>query len=100
MRNQSKHADPSIIRHYLLLPSFEWGISDFHLDVIRPIIKKYQPTVGFSLEEAKNASRVTVVGGEDVFSETILNQLRAAGITVNRVDEDGTNIASVITTLL
>jgi hypothetical protein len=98
-QNQSKHADPSIIRHYLLLPSFEWGISDFHLDIIRPIIKKYQPTVGFSLEEAKNAKRVTVVGGEEMFSETILNQLRATGITVNRIDEDGTNIASVIATL-
>jgi hypothetical protein len=99
VRNQPKQADPSLIRHYLLLPSFEWGISDFHLDVIRPIIKRYQPTVGFSLEEAKNARRVTVVGGEEVFSEAILNQLRAAGITVNRIEENGTNIASVIATL-
>ena len=44
-------------------------------------------------------ARVTVVGGEEVFSETILNQLRADGITVNRIDEDGTNIASIIATL-
>jgi hypothetical protein len=99
VHNQPKNVNPSIIRHYLLLPSFEWGISDYHLDVIRPIIKKFQPTVGFSLEEAKNAKRVTVIGGEDEFSETILNQLRAAGIAVNRIDEDGTNIASVLATL-
>ena len=94
-------------RNYIILASFLALVllfplldrNDFHLDVIRPIIKKYQPTVGSSLEEAKNARRVTVVGGEEVFSENILNQLRAAGITVNRINEDGTNIASVIATL-
>ena len=87
------------IRHYLLLPSYEWGISDYHLDIIRPIIKKLQPTVGFSLEEARNAHRVTVIGGEHAFTEELLNQLRGVGIIVNRVSEDGTNIASVLATL-
>jgi hypothetical protein len=85
------------IRHYLLLPSYEWGISDYHIDLIRPIIKKYQPTVGFSLAEAHNARRVTVIGGEQAFSEESLSQLRAAGILVERVQEDGTNIASLLT---
>ncbi len=87
------------IRHYLLLPSYEWGISDYHLDIIRPIIKKHQPTVGFSLEEARNAKRVTVIGGEHAFTEESLNQLRGEGIIVNRVSEDGTDIASVLATL-
>ncbi len=87
------------IRHYLLLPSYEWGISDYHLDIIRPIIKKHQPTVGFSLEEARNAHRVTVIGGEHAFTEESLNQLRGVGIIVNRVSEDGTDIASVLATL-
>jgi hypothetical protein len=85
------------IRHYLLLPSYEWGISDYHIDLIRPIIKKFQPTVGFSLAEAQNARRVTVIGGEQAFSEESLGSLRAAGILVERVSEDGTNIASLLT---
>lgn len=97
--NQPPKTASSCIRHYLLLPSYDWGISDYHLDIMRPIIKKFQPTVGFSLEEAKNARRVTVIGGEKLYSETSLNHLRAAGITVNRIDEDGTNIASVLATL-
>ena len=96
---QSPQTTSSYIRHYLLLPSYEWGISDYHLDIIRPFIKKYQPTVGFSLDEAKNAKRVTVIGGEQAFSEASLNQLRAAGILVKRIDENGTDIASLITTL-
>ncbi len=87
------------IRHYLLLPSYEWGISDYHLDIIRPIIKKHQPTVGFSLEEASNARQVTVIGGEHAFTEESLNQLRGVGIIVHRVNEDGTDIASVLATL-
>jgi len=88
-----------VIRHYLLLPSFEWGISDYHLDIIRPLVKKWQPTIGFSIEEAQNAQRVTVLGGEEKFSEESLNQLRTGGILVERLNEDGTDIASVLATL-
>jgi hypothetical protein len=28
------------IKHYLLLPGFEWGISDWYLEIIRPFVKK------------------------------------------------------------
>jgi hypothetical protein len=86
------------IRHYLLLPSYEWGVSDYHLDIIRPFIKKHQPTIGFSLEEAQHAQRVTVLGGEEAYSEESLNQLRAAGAIVKRIDENGMNIATRLTT--
>jgi hypothetical protein len=89
-----------IIRHYLLLPSYEWGISDYHLDIIRPFIKKYQPTIGFSLEETRNAQRVTVIGGEHAFTENSLNQLRQHGIQVERIPENGTNIASLLADIL
>ena len=50
-------------------PILPAGISDFHLEIIRPIIKKYQPTIGFSLEEARQAQRVSVIGGPAAFSE-------------------------------
>jgi hypothetical protein len=100
----SEQTPPSLdeshkIRHYLLLPSYEWGISDFHLDIIRPFIKKHQPTVGFSLSEARNAQRVTVIGGEHAFTEESLNQLRNIGIQVERIQDNGTNIATLLATL-
>jgi hypothetical protein len=98
IKQKSQPKTPNI-NHYLLLPSYDWGISDYHLDIIRPIIKKMQPTVGFSLEEAKNAKRVTVFGGEEAFSERSLNKLRAAGIRVERIKDDGTDIASILATL-
>lgn len=80
--------------HYLLLPSFEWGVADWHLNITRPFIKRHQPTVGFSLEEALQAEQVTVVGGEEHFSEKQLTYLRNQGCLVRRIDGDGTEIAS------
>jgi len=95
-RQENHPKQDRTINHYLLLPSYEWGVTDFHLDLIRPIIKKFQPTIGFSLEEARNARRVTVIGGEQIYSDESLGQLRAIGIQVERIKEDGTNIASLI----
>lgn len=82
------------IAHYLLLPSYEWGIPDYHLDAIRPFIRNHQPTVGFSIEEAAQAKRVTVIGSEDEYPEKELRELRAKGCVVDRVDSDGTTLAS------
>lgn len=84
------------IGHYLLLPSFEWGIADWHLNVTRPFIKRHKPTVGFSLEEAGQAEQVTVVGGSEHFSEEDISRLRSQGCLVRRVEGDGTKIASLL----
>ncbi len=82
------------IGHYLLLPHYEWGIADWHLEVIRPFIKKYTPTIGFSLAEATHAGRVTVIGDQNSYSDEDLNMLRNAGCIVERISGDGTSIAT------
>ncbi len=89
-------ANPSrpVISHYLLLPTYEWGVSDWHLEIIRPFVKKYQPTIGFSIEEASRAARVTVVGGPQTFSDKTIEQLRSGGCQVERISGDGTSIAT------
>jgi len=81
------------IAHYLLLPSFDGSISDYYLDLIRPILKKYKPTFGFSITEASQAKRVTIMGGPEIYPEEIIHQLRAKGCIVHRIDETGTLIA-------
>lgn len=83
-----------LLQHYLLLPAYEWGVADWHLDVVRGFIKKNQPTVGFSLAEASLASRVTVIGGPDLFAEDDLETLRLNGCFVERIEGDGTSIAT------
>ncbi len=82
------------IAHYLLLPVYEWGIHDWHLDIVRPFIEKNHPTVGFSIMEACLAARVTVVGGVQAFPEETLEVLRSAGCHVERIIADGTVIAT------
>ncbi len=90
----SKGGADFLFTHYLLLPTFDWGVADWHLEVTRAFIKKHQPTIGFSLAEARRAAQVTVLGGEENFSTADLNQLRNRGCLVRRVDGDGTKIAS------
>jgi hypothetical protein len=90
----SKGPGETRFTHYLLLPSFEWGVADWHLNITRPFIKRHRPTVGFSLEEALQAEQVTVIGGEEHFSEKQLTYLRNQGCLVRRVEGDGTKIAS------
>lgn len=82
------------IAHYLLLPTYEWGIADWHLEVIRPFVKKYQPTIGFSVSEASMAARVTVVGNEQVFPDSLIARFRMGGAIVERVSGSGTSIAT------
>ncbi|NMC52793.1 MAG: hypothetical protein GYA48_04070 [Chloroflexi bacterium] len=84
------------IQHYLLLPVQEWGIAEWHLEVIKPFVRKHKTTIGFSLKEAVLASKVTVIGSEDVFPEKVLNQLRSTGCQVERIQGDGTTIATIL----
>jgi hypothetical protein len=82
------------ISHYLLLPEYDWGISPWHLEVALPFVRKYRPTIGYSLEEAKNATFVTVVMDEDVFSADSMDILKKAGCKVVVIHGDGTEIAA------
>lgn len=85
------------IHHYLLIPTYDWGIADWHLEIIRPFVKKYRPVVGFSIDEARLAREVTVIGNAHSFSEEQLNQLRNSGCKVRRISGDGTSIATQLT---
>lgn len=82
------------ISHYLLLPTYEWGVADWHLDVIKPFVKKHKPVIGFSMEEAFMARKVTVIGNPQVFPEEELDALRQNGCLVERISGDGTSIAT------
>jgi hypothetical protein len=92
-----KPSDPDHpIQHYLLLPLYEWGIADWHLDAIRPYVKKHQPTIGFSVSEAMHAAKVTLIGGEQSFSRAVEEELVRSGCEVERISGDGTTIATLL----
>jgi len=74
------------IRHYLLLGTqtlAEGGLYGF--DDILPYIEHFQPTVGFSTEDAKYAEYVTIIGGEAAVSAAVEEALRNHGCHVDRV---------------
>jgi hypothetical protein len=84
------------IPHYLLLPSHQTGVSDAVLSKVRPIIKKFKPTIGFSLKEASMAQRVTIFPDSHAFTDEQINQLRATGCSVEILPESGIEIATFL----
>jgi hypothetical protein len=90
LSNDERHP----IRHYVLLPVYESGVSEWHMQVVQPFVKKHHATVGFSLNEAILAANVTVVASPKSIPEECLNDLRKAGCSVERIYGDGTSIAT------
>ena len=85
------------IYHYVLLPTFEWGISDWHWSAALDYVRKFQPACGFSVAEAQAAKFVTIVGNEQGISAAAEDALRAAGCAVERVQgRDGSETWSLL----
>jgi hypothetical protein len=87
----SGYAHP--IPHYILLPLYAWGVGEWDLDAVRPLMLKEHPTVGFSLEEACLAERVSVLDSQGAIADSLISKLRSAGCKVERITSDGTIIA-------
>jgi hypothetical protein len=90
---QKATPQPRPITHYLLVPLYAWGIADWDMESIRPVIEKYHPTVGFSIEEACLADRVTIAGGSNAFSDADFQRLREAGCSLEILETGGSLVA-------
>ncbi len=88
------HKTEHTISHYILLPLYAWGVAEWDLEALQPLLQDSHPTIGFSLTEARMAKRVTVIGGEGSISQESLNMLRANGCIVERILEGGMLVAS------
>jgi hypothetical protein len=82
---QMAGAPEKLLRHYVLLPVFEWGVSDWHWSAALDFVKAHRPACGFSPEEAVHAERVTIVGNEQGVGPGVEASLRQAGCTVDRI---------------
>jgi len=97
LQTDRKISDPERIQsidHYLLLPTYEWGVSEWHLDVIRAFILEKKPTVGFSTKEVLMAKKVTVIGSDEDYPSGEIQKLRDIGCLVDQIEGDGTSIAT------
>ncbi|MBN1314062.1 MAG: hypothetical protein JXA42_01295 [Anaerolineales bacterium] len=73
------------INHYLLLPTFEWGAARWYMDIVQEYVAAVLPTVGFSIDEAGQAERVTIVGNEQGVDALTEQKLRDNGCQVERI---------------
>ena len=74
------------LRHYVLLPVFEWGVSDWHWNAALDFVKAHRPVCGFSPDEAAHAERVTIIGNEQGIGTAVEEKLRQAGCAVDRIN--------------
>lgn len=81
------------IKHYLLLPPGDLAYLGRWFTRLLPYIQKHNPTVGFSLDEAFLAVRVTVAGNPRHYADEAVKLLKEKGCVVERISEDGTSIA-------
>jgi hypothetical protein len=73
------------LKHYVLLPTFEWGVSERHWHAALDYVRTKRPVCGFSPEEAAQAEHVTIFGNEQGISADVEQALRRAGCTVDRL---------------
>ena len=71
------------IDHYLLLPSYPWGLPENTFDQMLPIIRDEKPTIGFSVTEAASARKVTVWNENEAFSEADIQFLLDSGCIIH-----------------
>jgi hypothetical protein len=71
-------------------------VSDVVLNKVRPLIKKFRPTLGFSIEEALHAAKVTVFPDPNIFTAEQINKLRVAGCDVEILPQAGIEIATLL----
>jgi len=76
------------IGHYLLLGKPDAPETRVHLLMALDAILKRGLTVGFSLDEAVNASRITIVGGPEVVTPVEEQTLKDTGHQVERIAGD------------
>ena len=82
-----------VLQHYLLLPRYEGVASGWHWNLVGDIVRTYQPTCGFSPEEARHARHVTLIGDERGISQSVEEQLIQAGCKVERISSDDPVVA-------
>lgn len=86
----------SVIEHYVLVGDSHPAITDWRLRASHAFVLKHKATLGFSLQQASKAKRVTILATEEEIPEENLNDLRHQGILVERISETGTALATIL----
>lgn len=76
------------LKHYVLLPMFAWGVSEWHWKAAFTLLREGGAVCGCSPAEAALAEQVTVLGNAHSIADSVLTDLRAQGCQVRRAHYD------------
>ncbi len=85
------------LSHYVLIPECHEDLLAYYLNYLKGYFLKYKPVMGFSVDEALLANKITVVGDIQQYPAGTLEKILGSGCEVEQLFRDGTNIASSIT---
>jgi hypothetical protein len=81
------------ISHYILLANGQHGSWEQQLARMLPFVSQYHPTIGFSIDEAALAGKITILGKSPQITAETINRLTRSGCEVEQIAEDGTILA-------
>jgi hypothetical protein len=91
--------EEKVLAHYLLFGQPGAPGTRTNFIIAQDYVLNFRPSCGFSLDEARKARRVTIVGGTEAISEADEEQLRQAGCQVERLSGDSYAIEQAFATL-
>jgi hypothetical protein len=74
--------------HYVLCPTWEWGVSERYWRLLMAYVKAFKPACGFNPDEAALARYVTIIGRPPGVAQQVEEELKARGCLVERIGAD------------
>lgn len=108
-READGESDPAIqsgpadarLEHYLLFPTWDFGVSEWYWRMATEYIRRFQPACGFRPEEAALARFVTIIGDERGVGAETEKDLAARGCRVERISgEDAESTRKLLESLV
>lgn len=90
-------APVTTLAHYVLMPECHANLLAYYLNILGSYLIKNKPVIGFSIDEALLAQKITVVGDIQQYPTGTLEKILGSGCEVEQLFRDGTHIASSLT---
>ena len=74
------------LKHYILLPRFDWGLSEWHWNIAGPLVQEHNACCGYSIDTALLSETVTIVANHHQISLDVEAKLQEAGCTIHRIN--------------
>lgn len=74
------------LKHYVLLPRFNWGLSEWHWNIAGPLVQDHDACCGYSVDVALLAETVIIVANHHEIGLDVENRLLQSGCTIRRIN--------------